>query len=468
MLSDFSQAVTATPRYRSSLYLLAAVDLAILVLAVFVPLPTLLVAIVGITLFVSVGFLQSGYLYFLIAAGAFEGFVRFGAHYYVVRYSAEFVLAIIVCAGVFFRSERFALPPAKLLKPFALFVAWVIFRTVFALNIVVASKALVIVLASVVIYLLAYHLIDSRKVLERALVFQIFTSFAFVAMILAGDSIDGGARIRFLGSAPNAVGIYAFGTACIAALSFSFLRNRTLKILSLLQYLGLIYILLLTNSRASLLAFAVFFTAFLWFRGYRKLVIIGSASVAASIVFIIQFNILQDLGDYLYIVFRMSAGTTMRSELWVSGLKLIADYPFMGVGPGCIGEVFSNYVGLTNSKLMFAASGAVKSGMLHNGVLKTIAEYGFVGLALISWVFAASVKFLVGARKRPSGRESSVLWSFLVAFLLAIFAHGLFEDSMPYGLFILYFYPAIFVAGALRLIANQEMSGPNGSSRSNS
>jgi len=455
MLSDYSQAVASTSKYQRLFYLLAGLDLAILLLAVFVPLPAVLVAIVAIALFASVGFLRSGYLYLLTAVAGFEGFVRFGAHYYVAHYTVEFVLALAVCAGIFFRAERFTFPPEKILRPFLVFAAWVVFRTVFAVNLLVASKALVMFLAAVVVYLLAYHLINSLKVLEKALVFQIVTSLAFVALILSGQLPESGTRLHFLESSPNAIGIYVYGTTTIAALSFTILKNRTLKLLALLQFLGLSYVLLLANSRASLLALAVFCTVFLWLRGYRKLVWAGLAIVAASIVLILQFNMMRGFVDYLYIAFRMGQGVTMREQIWISGMKLIADYPIAGVGPRCVGEVFSNYVSLTNPRMMFAAHNAVMSGMLHNGVLNLTAQYGLVGLALVSWVIASSAKFLVAARKRLSGRESSVLWAFIVAFLLSYFSHGVFENSLPYGIFVLYFYPAIFVAGAFRLIARQ-------------
>jgi O-antigen ligase len=85
-----------------------------------------------------------------------------------------------------------------------------------------------------------------------------------------------------------------------------------------------------------------------------------------------------------------------RLAMAATGLRLIANYPVLGIGPGLMAEVYPAW----------AVEWAVRQDNphLHNNVLQIAAERGLLGLAMWLWMIAA---FFVGAWRvlRHSGSQ---------------------------------------------------------------
>jgi len=109
-----------------------------------------------------------------------------------------------------------------------------------------------------------------------------------------------------------------------------------------------------------------------------------------------------------------------RLAMAVTGLRLIAHHPILGVGPGIVGRIYPAWRAPWGIK--------EQNSHLHNNLLQIAAERGLLGLALWLWMMAA---FVVGAwrvlrHSGPSGAGGPEARAALAA-LAAFLTMGLFE-----------------------------------------
>jgi putative inorganic carbon (HCO3(-)) transporter len=117
------------------------------------------------------------------------------------------------------------------------------------------------------------------------------------------------------------------------------------------------------------------------------------------------------------------ADPTVRERwfIWQSALRIARDHPFLGVGPGLVGDVYPRYAELLARR--------TRRGHVHNTPLQLLIERGPLGLLAWLWFFAAF--FTKGrrwlARREPhQARERALVvggLSATIGFLVA----GLFE-----------------------------------------
>ena len=115
-----------------------------------------------------------------------------------------------------------------------------------------------------------------------------------------------------------------------------------------------------------------------------------------------------------------------RLAMAATGLRVVRNHPFLGVGPGLMGRVYPAW----------AVEWAVKESNphLHNNALQVAAERGLIGLALWLWLMAA---FVVGAWRvlrysgplGEGGREARAALAALAAFLVMGQFEYNFSDS---------------------------------------
>ena len=110
-----------------------------------------------------------------------------------------------------------------------------------------------------------------------------------------------------------------------------------------------------------------------------------------------------------------------RLLMWQSGVRMTADRPLLGVGPGRIKAEFPAYANPRAQKQ--------RTGHLHNNLLHLAAERGLPALAVWLWAWAGYF-WLVGRRLRglesaPPGRRFRTLAGLAAA--AGFFAAGLFE-----------------------------------------
>jgi hypothetical protein len=135
-----------------------------------------------------------------------------------------------------------------------------------------------------------------------------------------------------------------------------------------------------------------------------------------------------------------------RYELVSGGVHIALDHPLIGVGVGGFKHAYAERTGLKGREPRKAAS--------HTAPVTVAAETGIVGLALFSWLVAASLA--IGYRR--AGREFEGNTALVGALALtAIVIHSLsysdfFEDPMVWGLF------ALIVSAPLALVGEARPS----------
>ena len=150
-----------------------------------------------------------------------------------------------------------------------------------------------------------------------------------------------------------------------------------------------------------------------------------------------------------------------RLAMAATGLRIIASYPVLGIGPGLMGQVYPAW----------AVEWGVKenNSHLHNNALQIAAERGLLGLSLWLWMMAA---FVVGAWRvlrysgphGEGGPEARAALAALVAFLVM----GLFEYNFSDSevLMALLFVASLPFAASAGLVARgtgrRESSGSDG------
>jgi tetratricopeptide (TPR) repeat protein/O-antigen ligase len=80
------------------------------------------------------------------------------------------------------------------------------------------------------------------------------------------------------------------------------------------------------------------------------------------------------------------AGLPNRVSAWASGLRIVEDFPAVGIGLGTWPELFTRYRARPWSDLYFSQA--------HNDYLQLIAETGMIGLALAAWFILRAGSFI--------------------------------------------------------------------------
>ncbi|MFH1892881.1 MAG: O-antigen ligase family protein [Candidatus Zixiibacteriota bacterium] len=437
----------------------------IALISAYVPLDKLLLSLVGIVLIAGVVLHRRGFLYLMLFLAAFEWliFPKDGAFLY---YVFEFVIVAAVVARIFFRGDVFAVPPKQLFAPIVVFVVWALFSVIFAIDVSNAAVSYIYFLASVAIYLLSYMLIDSPEAMRKVLTVQMIVSFLLIAAGLYERAVTGSRTVNLGHFNSNVIGNYAFQASAVALFTIGFLKGRVWRFAALCQLAGLFVVLYLTYSRGAMLAFLAFGTVYLASARYKKVLYLGIASACVAAAFIVTSDVFLNYFENISRSLRLTAGLTMRDDLWWSTVLLIRDYPITGVGIGCIKIVFADYVRLTDPRFVMMAHTPVLSGNVHNGFLSVLAQYGIIGFGIVIWAISATVRYLHRIKKVISDFDTRLLFSFLTATIAAVLLRSFYEATMAYGAMILSSLFVIPVAGALRLLVDRCSSDLSNTSRS--
>ncbi len=115
-----------------------------------------------------------------------------------------------------------------------------------------------------------------------------------------------------------------------------------------------------------------------------------------------------------------------RLSMWSSGLHMIHDHPWTGVGMGAMVRVYQRY-----REPDGPVNPTRRLGHLHNNVIQVAAERGLIGLACWLWIWLAygSYAWNLYRRLRPehAGAKALVLGS--LASVVAFHVEGLFEHT---------------------------------------
>jgi O-antigen ligase len=115
------------------------------------------------------------------------------------------------------------------------------------------------------------------------------------------------------------------------------------------------------------------------------------------------------------------ASTTERLYFWHAGLRMIADAPLLGLGPGGVGRNYERYKHPDGLR--------AHTGHLHNNLVQIAAERGLLGLAAWLWIWVAFVRRAARIyRALPAERgDDRALVAGSLAAVAGFLVAGLFE-----------------------------------------
>ncbi len=151
----------------------------------------------------------------------------------------------------------------------------------------------------------------------------------------------------------------------------------------------------------------------------------------------------------------------MRRAVWSGAMSAAAARPVTGWGVGTFREAFDRSKGDTMKRL--EAEGGRTADQAHGFYLATLSERGVLGLA--AFLFFTGVVLAGGLAALGSGApaEARLLSAGLLASLVALLAHALFEDNLSFAA-----HGAVFAANAGLLVAmapGSRVSAARGSRR---
>jgi len=128
----------------------------------------------------------------------------------------------------------------------------------------------------------------------------------------------------------------------------------------------------------------------------------------------------------LSILDRRGATAQERLSMWSSGLRIVRDHPWTGVGMGAMAQVYQRY-----REPDSPVDPKRRLGHLHNNVLQVAAERGLLGLACWLWLWIAYVHhtWLIYRHLGPEYPGAKALVVGSLASVIGFHVEGLFEHT---------------------------------------
>lgn len=193
-----------------------------------------------------------------------------------------------------------------------------------------------------------------------------------------------GDSIRIKGTARNSI---AFGWNMVFAFPFAFylfaeLRSRSLRLLSLLCGLFILFIAVLTFNRQTFVAIGIllFLCGLLFSYRDRKLfgAVLGFAALGGSV------SVLPKVLARIFTVTQLGVDWSFleRRDQFLLGMEMFAKHPLVGIGLGSFPAVWHRYIPPDYSTYFAQYSGSSMLKFPDFGYMALLAETGIVGLGL--------------------------------------------------------------------------------------
>ncbi len=373
---------------------------------------------------------RQGLIYFLlISAPLITPITKTSETLNWVRIIFTGILIIVFVARIWLRGEGFKPIPSRLLNPVLLILLYIILTLFLAKNSLTAFTGLIHLIYYLAIALTVYNSFESRANLRPVLLVGMAMGMGLAAGLILTYG-TGILRAGLLGINPNKYALilligFGFGLYSFLLDNFKILRIPAIATMVLTSLA-----IITTGSRGGWLAFFVFVVSFLMLCKKKKILLLIFAGIAVALI-----AILSDLSAYLGLLqkARIFAGMTGRPDLWNGGLRVFADYPLLGVGYKCTGEVLRYYIDMANPLVPLLIHIPVLGGMLHNGYLQVLVEFGIIGSALVIWANYRFLKYLIGNYKKTESKLTKTTLAFGIALTFAYLCRALIESNFLFG-----------------------------------
>ena len=128
----------------------------------------------------------------------------------------------------------------------------------------------------------------------------------------------------------------------------------------------------------------------------------------------------------LSIVNRREITAQERLSMWSSGIRIIRDHPWTGVGMGAMVRIYPHY-----REPDSPVDPKRRIGHLHNNIIQVAAERGLLGLACWLWIWGAYgyQTWRIYERLEPEQRQAKALVVGSLASVIGFHIEGLFEHT---------------------------------------
>jgi len=188
------------------------------------------------------------------------------------------------------------------------------------------------------------------------------------------------------------------------------------KIFSFIIAFIMSFALILTNSRASILGISMaIILFFIWARKIKYLVLL-------LLTIAVIFLSVPAVWNLISLGLRFERGTTSRDVIWTNTIKMIKQNPILGIGLGNYAKEYDPYF------ISAYERGFVKEmPNAHFFILNATVELGIVGLFLSLIIYILPIAEGIKALRRTKLKEDRALVYSIIATIIAIYAHSIFE-----------------------------------------
>ena len=299
-----------------------------------------------------------------------------------------------------YRERKVKYPPFFL--PLLAFAFFTLLSALFSLN---PSKSINDSVKEIFIYLLPVVVLYlEEKWLKNGIVLG--ASIAALLGVLRFFMVKEPRLTGFVGHYMTEAGLMMM--ALLFFLGLSLFEPFRLHLLPAIGFTSLALLLTLTRSAWVGLIAGIIVIVYFW-----KKILIGAIPLIVLLVYLISPAPVKERAKT---IFSTSYATNKdRICMWKSGFKIIRDYPWLGVGPNMIEDVYPLY----REKDAVQAT----NPHLHNNFIQLAAERGLLAFtAFVLFLGFAFYHLILKIKRNPSGVNKAAL-AILIAFIVA----GMFE-----------------------------------------
>ena len=306
-----------------------------------------------------------------------------------------------------------------LLMPFSAFLLVSVLATILAVEPLASLRELRNALEMLVFYLIVNQVTTEER--GTALVRVLIITTTGMALYGLFQSFMHGVNFRVhgtLGSKMTFAGILMLvNLMTLAQLLFRTHRRQLVWMLPAL--LLITAALLMTQTRSAwgglIVGCCVLF-------GLRKKVLLLAVPLVAFIVLLLVPPTIKMRA--LSMVDRQEITARERFSMWSSGIRIIRDHPWTGIGLGAMKRIYPHY-----REPDSPVDPTRRIGHLHNNIIQVAAERGLLGLACWLWVWGAYgyQTWRIYARLGPEHGQAKALVVGSLASVIGFHIEGLFE-----------------------------------------
>jgi len=306
-----------------------------------------------------------------------------------------------------------------LLRPFSAFLLVSVLATILAVEPFASLRELRNVLEALVFYLIVNQVSTEER--GTALVRVLIITTSGIALYGLCQSLLHGVNYRVHGTMDSKMTfaglLMLVNLMALAQLLFRMHRRQLMWMVPAL--LLITAALLMTQTRSAwgglIVGCCVLF-------GLRKKVLLLVVPLIAFIALLIVPPTIRMRA--LSMVDRQEITAQERFSMWSSGIRIIRDHPWTGIGLGAMARIYPHY-----KEPDSPVDPKRRIGHLHNNIIQVAAERGLLGLACWLWVWGAYGyhTWRIYERLGPEQGQAKALVVGSLASVLAFHIEGLFE-----------------------------------------